>query len=116
MVALLVALLSRVVRWVAVRGRRPSGAGGAIGTGPKVAFVSQVEGIPYFAGFKAGAEQAAQQLGELHPGRPGHRRLHEQLRIFNSLVSQGYQAIAISPLDPNSMTRRSRRRASRACT
>jgi rhamnose transport system substrate-binding protein len=105
LVALLVALLSACSSVGGGSGAGgPSGAGGASGTGPKVAFVSQVEGIPYFAGFKAGAEQAAQQLGLSYTqAGPATADSTEQLRIFNSLVSQGYQAIAISPLDPNSM-------------
>jgi len=105
MVALLVALLSACSSVGGGSGAGgPSGAGGAIGTGAKVAFVSQVEGIPYFAGFKAGAEQAAQQLGLSYTqAGPATADSTEQLRIFNSLVSQGYLAIAISPLDPNSM-------------
>jgi rhamnose transport system substrate-binding protein len=105
LVVLLVALLSACSSVGGGSGAGgPSGAGGASGTGPKVAFVSQVEGIPYFAGFKAGAEQAAQQLGLSYTqAGPATADSTEQLRIFNSLVSQGYQAIAISPLDPNSM-------------
>jgi rhamnose transport system substrate-binding protein len=70
----------------------------------KVAFVSQIEGIPYFAGFKAGGDQAAKDLGIVytHTG-PAKVDSTEQIKIFDNLVAQGYNAIAISPLDPTSI-------------
>lgn len=72
--------------------------------GTKVAFVSQVEGIPYFAGFKTGAEAEAAKLGLSYTqAGPATADSAEQLRIFNSLVQQGFSAISISPLDPTSM-------------
>ncbi|NBE99712.1 MULTISPECIES: autoinducer 2 ABC transporter substrate-binding protein [Nonomuraea] len=74
------------------------------GEGPKVAFVSQVEGVPYFSAFKDGAEKTAQSLGMSYTqAGPSTADATEQLRIFNSLVQQGYAAIAVSPLDPRSM-------------
>ncbi|MFV0430426.1 MAG: autoinducer 2 ABC transporter substrate-binding protein [Arachnia sp.] len=70
----------------------------------KVAFVSQVEGIPYFSGFEQGATAEAESLGITYEqAGPATADSAEQLRIFNSLVQQGFQAIAISPLDPSSM-------------
>lgn len=70
----------------------------------KVAFISQVEGIPYFAGFKAGAEEAAEEFGITYTqAGPSTVDATEQLRIFNSLVQQGYDAIAVSALDPRSL-------------
>ena len=70
----------------------------------KVAFVSQIEGIPYFAGMKAGGERAAQDLGitYTHTG-PAKADSTEQVRIFDNLIAQGYSAIAVSPLDPTSI-------------
>lgn len=70
----------------------------------KVAFVSQIEGIPYFAGFKAGGEQAAKDLGitYTHTG-PAKVDSTEQVKIFDNLVAQGYSAISVSPLDPTSI-------------
>jgi rhamnose transport system substrate-binding protein len=70
----------------------------------KVAFVSQIEGIPYFAGMKKGGERAAQELGitYTHTG-PAKADSTEQIRIFDNLIAQGYSAIAVSPLDPTSI-------------
>jgi len=70
----------------------------------KVAFISQIEGIPYFTGFKAGGEQAAKDLGitYTHTG-PAKVDSTEQIKIFDNLVAQGYNAIAVSPLDPTSI-------------
>lgn len=80
---------------------------GAAGNGDgevKVAFVSQVEGIPYFSGFNTGATQEAERLGITYQqAGPATADAAEQLRIFDSLVQQGFSAIAISPLDPTSM-------------
>ncbi|MGG7465273.1 autoinducer 2 ABC transporter substrate-binding protein [Plantibacter sp. YIM 135347] len=82
-----------------------SGSSGGASTGSdKVAFVSQVEGIPYFTGFKAGAEKAAKEFGVSYTqAGPATADAAEQKRIVDGLVSQGYKAIAISPLDPTSM-------------
>ncbi|MCF6470493.1 autoinducer 2 ABC transporter substrate-binding protein [Nonomuraea sp. MG754425] len=81
------------------------GAGsGDGGGGQKVAFVSQVEGVPYFSAFKQGAQETARSLGMSYTqAGPATADATEQVRIFNSLVQQGYAAIAVSPLDPRSM-------------
>lgn len=72
--------------------------------GVRVAFVSQVEGIPYFSGFNTGAARAAQELGVTYEqAGPAKADSAEQKRIVDGLVAQGYDAIAISPLDPTSM-------------
>lgn len=70
----------------------------------RVAMVSQVEGIPYFAGFKQGAEAAAKDLGVSYTQvGPSKVDSTEQVRVLDNLVSQGYDAIGISPLDPTSI-------------
>ncbi|SOE01499.1 autoinducer 2 ABC transporter substrate-binding protein [Blastococcus haudaquaticus] len=72
--------------------------------GTRVAFVSQVEGIPYFNGFDAGAQRAAEEFGvEYEQAGPATVDATEQVRILDNLVSQGFDAIAISPLDPTSI-------------
>jgi rhamnose transport system substrate-binding protein len=70
----------------------------------KVAFISQIEGIPYFAGFKNGGLKAAKDLGitYTHTG-PVTVDSAEQVKIFDNLIKQGYSAIAVSPLDPTSI-------------
>ncbi|GAA2875814.1 autoinducer 2 ABC transporter substrate-binding protein [Nonomuraea rubra] len=82
-------------------GASPGGNGGG---SQKVAFVSQVEGVPYFSAFKQGADETARSLGLSYTqAGPATADATEQVRIFNSLVQQGYAAIAVSPLDPRSM-------------
>lgn len=70
----------------------------------RIAFVSQVEGIPYFSGFKAGADKAAEEFGVSYTqSGPAKADSAEQKRIVDGLVAQGFDGIAISPLDPTSM-------------
>lgn len=77
-----------------------SGADGEI----RMAFIPQIVGIPYYAGFEAGAQRAAEEFGvEFTMSGPSTANSAEQLRIFESLVQQGYDAISISPLDPTSI-------------
>lgn len=79
-------------------------ADGGNGNKTKVAFVSQIEGIPYFNGFKTGAEKAAKDLGVSYTqAGPARTDSAEQVRIFEGLISQGYAAISVSPLDPSSI-------------
>ena len=82
----------------------PAAEPGSGGRGTKVAFVSQVEGIPYFAGFKRGAKRAAERfdLSYTQAG-PAKADSAEQRRILDGLVAQGYKSISISPLDPTSI-------------
>lgn len=70
----------------------------------KIAFVPQIVGIPYYAGFEAGAKKAATKFGvDFTMSGPSTANSADQLRIFESLVQQGYKAISISPLDPTSI-------------
>lgn len=70
----------------------------------KMAFIPQIVGIPYYSGFEAGAQKAAEEFGvEFTMSGPSTANSAEQLRIFESLVQQEYDAIAISPLDPTSI-------------
>jgi len=70
----------------------------------RFAMVTQLEGIPYFAGFKAGADSAAADLGVSYTQTgPSKVDSGEQVRVLDNLVSQGYDAIALSPLDPTSI-------------
>jgi len=79
-------------------------SGSAPAGGVKVAFVSQIEGIPYFNGFKAGGERAAKDLGISYTQTgPATTNSAEQVKILDGLVSQKFDAIAVSPLDPTSI-------------
>lgn len=70
----------------------------------KIAFVPQIIGIPYYAGFEQGAKKAAAKFGvEFKMSGPSTANSADQLKIFQSLVLQGYNAITISPLDPTSI-------------
>lgn len=70
----------------------------------KIAFVPQITGIPYYAGFAAGAQKAAAKFGaSFTMTGSATANSAEQLQIFQSLVQQGYKAISVSPLDPTSI-------------
>jgi len=70
----------------------------------RLAMVTQIEGIPYFAGFAKGGEQAAQDSGFSYTQTgPAKVDSAEQVRVFDNLVTQGYDGIAISPLDATSI-------------
>lgn len=72
--------------------------------GVRVAFVSQIEGIPVFEAFKKGATAEAKKLGITYTqGGPATVDATEQLRIFDSFVQQGYDAVSVSALDPASL-------------
>lgn len=72
--------------------------------GHRVAFVSQIEGIPYFSAFHDGADAAAQELGLTYQqAGPAQVDATEQVRIFESLVQQKFDAIAVSSLDERSL-------------
>ena len=74
------------------------------GGGYQIGFIPQIEGIPYYDGFNAGGQRAAEEFGVTYEQTgPATVSSPDQLRIFESLVSQGFDAIAISPLDPTSI-------------
>ncbi|WP_417512515.1 autoinducer 2 ABC transporter substrate-binding protein [Microbacterium sp.] len=74
------------------------------GDGVRVAFVSQIEGIPVFEAFNRGATAEAERLGITYTqGGPATVDATEQLRIFDSFVQQGYDAVSVSALDPASL-------------
>lgn len=74
------------------------------GDGYLIGFIPQIEGIPYYDGFAQGAQAAAEEFGVSYEQTgPATVSSPDQLRIFESLVSQGFDAIAISPLDPTSI-------------
>lgn len=86
-------------------GCAPAGeAGSADGEKLRLAMVTQIEGIPYYAGFEAGAQRAAEEFGvEYTQTGPSRVDSAEQVRVFDSLVGQEYDAIVISPLDATSL-------------
>lgn len=86
----------------ATTGGDPTESGG--GDESRVAMVTQIEGIPYFAGFQAGAEAAAAEFGVSYTqAGPTRADSAEQRRILDGLIGQDYDAIAVSPLDATSI-------------
>ena len=80
-------------------------AGGALAqTKPKVAFVPQIVGIPYFNAMEAGGKDAAGKFGvEFVYTGPTDTNPAEQLRIVNGLIDQGTSAVSLSVLDASSI-------------
>ena len=72
--------------------------------GARIAFIPQIAGIPYYVAMRQGAERAAQELGVTYVQEgPTSTNAADQLRIFDSFVNQGFDVIAISPLDEESL-------------
>ena len=70
----------------------------------RIAFIPQIAGIPYYVAMEEGAERAAEALGvEYVQEGPTSTNAADQLRIFDSFVNQGFDVIAISPLDEETL-------------
>lgn len=69
-----------------------------------VAFIPQLIGIPYFNAMDAGGKAAAERFGVkwIYQG-PTDVSAPEQLRIFDALLAQGVDAIAVAVLDETSI-------------
>ncbi len=71
---------------------------------PKVAFVPQLVGIPYFNAMQDGGNRAAKDLGVdfVYTG-PVDTNPVDQLQIVQSLIDKGVNAISVSVLDASSI-------------
>ena len=70
----------------------------------RIAFIPQIAGIPYYVAMREGADRAAEELGVTYVQEgPTSTNAADQLRIFESFVNQGFDVIAISPLDEESL-------------
>lgn len=70
----------------------------------QIAFIPQIAGIPYYVAMEEGAQRAAEELGvEYVQEGPTSTNAADQLRIFESFVNQGFDVIAISPLDEETL-------------
>jgi ABC-type sugar transport system substrate-binding protein len=71
---------------------------------PKVAFVPQLVGIPYFNAMEDGGKDAAEKFGAdfIYTG-PADTNPADQLRIVNGLIDQGVNAVSLSVLDASSI-------------
>lgn len=69
----------------------------------KIAFVPQLIGIPYFTAMEKGGQQAAEDLGVefLYTGAT-QASAAEQVKIMDSLIKQGVDAMSLSVLDSSS--------------
>lgn len=78
-------------------------SGAASGEGLKIAFVPQLIGIPYFTAMEEGGNQAAADLGVefLYTGAT-QASAAEQVKIMDSLIKQGVDALSLSVLDSSS--------------
>jgi ABC-type sugar transport system substrate-binding protein len=66
----------------------------------RVAFVPQIQGIPYYVAMEEGAKAAAKKFGVDYVQQgPTSTNAADQLRIFDSFVNQGFNVVAVSPVD-----------------
>lgn len=66
----------------------------------RVAFVPQIQGIPYYVSMENGAKAAAEKFGVTYVQLgPTSTSAADQLRIFESFVNQGFDVIGVSPND-----------------
>lgn len=72
-------------------------------TGIKIAFIPQLIGIPYFSAMEDGGKKAAEELGvEFMYTGATQASAAEQVKIMDSLIKQGVDAISLSVLDSSS--------------
>lgn len=66
----------------------------------RVAFVPQIQGIPYYVAMEEGAKKAAAKFGVSYVQQgPASTSSADQLRIFESFVNQGFNVVGVSPVD-----------------
>ncbi|MBB3237280.1 autoinducer 2 ABC transporter substrate-binding protein [Phyllobacterium endophyticum] len=66
----------------------------------RVAFVPQIQGIPYYVAMENGAKAAAEKFGVTYVQQgPTATNAADQLRIFESFVNQGFDVVVVSPVD-----------------
>jgi ABC-type sugar transport system substrate-binding protein len=66
----------------------------------RVAFVPQIQGIPYYVAMENGGKKAAEKFGvEYIQQGPTSTNAADQLRIFESFVNQGVNVVGVSPDD-----------------
>lgn len=72
--------------------------------GPRVAFVPQIQGIPYYVAMEQGGTQAAEEFGaEYVQQGPTSTSASEQMRVFEGFVNQGFDVVGVSPVDAESL-------------
>lgn len=72
--------------------------------GVRVAFVPQIQGIPYYVAMEEGGKAAAEKFGVTYVQEgPTSTNAADQLRIFESFVNQGFNVVGVSPVDVESL-------------
>jgi rhamnose transport system substrate-binding protein len=80
------------------------GGKGGDGKQPRVAFIPQIVGIPYFTAMERGGKRAAKDLDVDFTYRgPTTTSAPEQVKLMDTFVRQGYDAVSVSVLDPASL-------------
>ena len=70
----------------------------------RIAFVPQIQGIPYYVAMEQGGQAAAKKFGVTYVQQgPTTTSAADQLRIFQSFVNQGFDVVAVSPDDVESL-------------
>lgn len=70
----------------------------------RIAFVPQIQGIPYYVAMEEGGKAAAEQFGAVYTQQgPTSTNAADQLRIFESFINQRYDVIAVSPVEAQSL-------------
>ncbi len=101
-IAVLVVVAAGVVGLVLLT--RSRGGSQAESKPMRFALVPKSIGHPYWEGVREGMLAAAKRLGvETAFQGPPEANIEEQIKIIESLIAQGYDGIAISPNDPNSV-------------
>ena len=71
---------------------------------PRVGFVPQIKGIPYYVAMRKGAEKAAERVGvDYQQQGPTSTNASDQLRVFQGFVNRGFDVVAVSPVDASSL-------------
>lgn len=70
----------------------------------RIAFVPQIQGIPYYVAMEEGGNAAAEQFGAQYTQQgPTSTNAADQLRIFESFINQRYDVIVVSPVEVQSL-------------
>jgi len=70
----------------------------------RIAFVPQIQGIPYYVAMGEGGQAAAEEFGAVYTQQgPTSTSAADQLRIFESFINQRYDVIAVSPVEAQSL-------------
>lgn len=70
----------------------------------RIAFVPQIQGIPYYVAMEEGGDAAAEAFDAVYTQQgPTSTNAADQLRIFESFINQRYDVISVSPVEVQSL-------------